>query len=85
MGEFLSHPIKDKISEDFESSYVKNLFNFQIRYGASGMQGWRKKMEDSHIADLNFLSDRSMSVFGVFDGHGGNKNNNLRKGSFTIC
>jgi hypothetical protein len=28
MGEFLSHPIKDKISEDFESSYVKNLFNF---------------------------------------------------------
>lgn len=33
------------------------------------MQGWRKRMEDSHISDLN-ASD-GIHVFGVFDGHGG--------------
>jgi protein phosphatase 1G len=33
------------------------------------MQGWRKRMEDSHISDLN-VSD-GVHVFGVFDGHGG--------------
>jgi len=49
------------------------------------MQGWRKKMEDSHITDLNIFGDSSMSVFGVFDGHGGIKKCNIRKGSCTIC
>lgn len=33
------------------------------------MQGWRKGMEDAHMAVLNFEGD--MSLFGVFDGHGG--------------
>jgi serine/threonine protein phosphatase PrpC len=33
------------------------------------MQGWRKGMEDSHIAALDIEND--ISVFGVFDGHGG--------------
>jgi protein phosphatase 1G len=31
--------------------------------------GWRTKMEDSHIAQTG-LPDK-VSVFGVFDGHGG--------------
>jgi len=35
------------------------------------MQGWRNTMEDSHIAATNL--DNNVSVFGVFDGHGGNK------------
>jgi serine/threonine protein phosphatase PrpC len=36
------------------------------------MQGWRKKMEDSHIADLNVVVDgKKYNIFGVFDGHGG--------------
>jgi serine/threonine protein phosphatase PrpC len=34
------------------------------------MQGWRKRMEDSHISDINVGSE-NISVFGVFDGHGG--------------
>lgn len=34
-----------------------------------GMQGWRKSMEDAHIAQLD-LTD-GVAVFGVFDGHGG--------------
>ena len=36
------------------------------------MQGWRKRMEDSHIADISLLSDNKLNTFGVFDGHGGN-------------
>lgn len=35
------------------------------------MQGWRKKMEDSHISDLNVGENKNVHVFGVFDGHGG--------------
>ena len=41
-----------------------------MRYGASGMQGWRKRMEDSHISDMN-IGNGKTCVFGVFDGHGG--------------
>lgn len=33
------------------------------------MQGWRKGMEDSHLAILDLEND--ISFFGVFDGHGG--------------
>jgi serine/threonine protein phosphatase PrpC len=33
------------------------------------MQGWRKTMEDSHIADINYFTN--CSLFGVMDGHGG--------------
>ena len=40
-----------------------------MRYGASGMQGWRRSMEDSHIANLD-IGD-GIAIFGVFDGHGG--------------
>ena len=40
-----------------------------MRYVATGMQGWRRSMEDSHIAQMNLTGN--VSVFGVFDGHGG--------------
>jgi protein phosphatase 1G len=33
------------------------------------MQGWRKRMEDSHIANLSI--NEKTHIFGVFDGHGG--------------
>jgi serine/threonine protein phosphatase PrpC len=32
------------------------------------MQGWRKSMEDTHIASIDI---EGLSIFGVFDGHGG--------------
>jgi protein phosphatase 1G len=35
------------------------------------MQGWRKRMEDSHISDLSKGNNGKLHVFGVFDGHGG--------------
>jgi protein phosphatase 1G len=34
------------------------------------MQGWRNGMEDAHIVRTNINSE-GISVFGVFDGHGG--------------
>lgn len=33
------------------------------------MQGWRNTMEDSHITKVDLTPE--ISVFGVFDGHGG--------------
>jgi len=41
--------------------------------GFSAMQGWRKTMEDAHLVapPLKGLGWRSISVFGVLDGHGG--------------
>ena len=40
-----------------------------------GMQGWRRTMEDSHIAHTDL--DNGVSLFGVFDGHGGKSTNFL--------
>jgi hypothetical protein len=40
-----------------------------MRYGATGMQGWRNTMEDAHITELD-LGD-GVAFFGVYDGHGG--------------
>jgi len=62
MGEFLSTPNRDKHSETGEGG--------NIRYVAVGMQGWRRSMEDAHIAYIN-MDGSGVSLFGVFDGHGG--------------
>ena len=35
------------------------------------MQGWRKRQEDAHIANLDLGPSNKTQVFGVFDGHGG--------------
>jgi serine/threonine protein phosphatase PrpC len=32
--------------------------------------GWRRYMEDAHLA-VSLLSDGKLSLFAVFDGHGG--------------
>ena len=37
------------------------------------MQGWRKRMEDAHITDLDLGPSQNTQIFGVFDGHGGNE------------
>lgn len=70
MGPYLAVPKKEKETENGENAKVRNTNdnNFQVKFGACGMQGWRNTMEDSHIA---FISLENVSVFGVFDGHGG--------------
>jgi len=62
MGEFLSTPNRDKQTESGEGG--------NVRFVACGMQGWRRSMEDAHIAHVN-INGSGCSLFGVFDGHGG--------------
>jgi serine/threonine protein phosphatase PrpC len=49
-----------------------NIFGNR-QYAVSEMQGWRLSMEDSHVARTDILTDSKepISIFGVFDGHGG--------------
>lgn len=61
MGPYLGTPNTAKDSQNGDSSVC--------RWGATSMQGWRKSQEDTHIARTD-LPD-GVSIFGVFDGHGG--------------
>lgn len=61
MGIYLSKPNKTKSSQIGEGA--------RLKYGVSAMQGWRMSMEDSHISEPSFAD--GMSLFAVFDGHGG--------------
>ncbi|CAM9244524.1 unnamed protein product, partial [Phaeothamnion confervicola] len=74
MGVFLSTPVTDKRTEGGESK--------TLQYGASEMQGWRRSMEDTHLACLDIPAppaspagspsgNGTVALFGVFDGHGG--------------
>jgi hypothetical protein len=73
MGPYLAVPKKEKDSVDGENAKVPHPLIFanplQMRYGATGMQGWRNTMEDAHITELD-LGD-GVAFFGVYDGHGG--------------
>jgi len=69
MGIYMSVACKDvEIEEGFGNG---------VKYAVGEMQGWRKSMEDAHIT-YSTLDDQighdvniPMSLFGVFDGHGG--------------
>lgn len=67
MSAFLEEAIKDKKLNDGETDRYK--------FGQAEMQGWRSTMEDASIAEvLEKDSDgNDRSVFGIFDGHGGNQ------------
>lgn len=64
MGDTLAKPITEKQSERWE--------NETLRVGASGMQGWRRGMEDAHTCILSLDgAPPGFAFFGVFDGHCG--------------
>jgi len=65
MGGLLSSPITTKETEDGKGKAG------QFEFGVSAMQGWRKAMEDSHLALPDFDPQNKFGLFGVFDGHGG--------------
>jgi hypothetical protein len=54
MGGFLSKPVTDKKSEDEEGA--------GYRVGASAMQGWRRGMEDAHLALLQVPGLKGVEV-----------------------
>ncbi|CAD8121833.1 unnamed protein product [Paramecium sonneborni] len=61
MGPYLSQPKTEKKTTVGQGK--------SVIFAASEMQGWRNSMEDAHINRPDVLQD--VSVFGVFDGHGG--------------
>jgi len=79
MGAYLSTPHTEIESEIGEGN--------GLQYAVGSMQGWRKNQEDAHVActdlsvikalisdnscDHTALDVKSLSAFGVFDGHGG--------------
>lgn len=63
MGAYLSAPVTEK--ERFEGG------GKAVSYGGGAMQGWRRTMEDAHIAEVGLNGDPGCAIFGVFDGHGG--------------
>jgi len=65
MGNFLDTPITDKETET-GADPAKGL-----QYGISAMQGWRAQMEDDHVQLLSLPEIPELSLFGVYDGHGG--------------
>lgn len=65
MGNFLDTPITEKETEVGEDP-AKGL-----KFGISAMQGWRAQMEDDHVQILSLPEIPELSLFGVYDGHGG--------------
>ncbi|KAI8912836.1 phosphatase 2C-like domain-containing protein [Gorgonomyces haynaldii] len=64
MGQTLSEPITEKHTTSGEDE--------RLKWAATGMQGWRITMEDSHTTMLSISeSSPKVSYFSVFDGHGG--------------
>jgi len=63
----VSDRLEDPVTE--KETCVSEANNLQ--FGVSSMQGWRSSMEDNHnmIGSLNGLSN--ISLFGIYDGHGG--------------
>jgi protein phosphatase 1G len=65
MGAYLAKPDTEK-----ETSAGQSKQN-HVKFGHSSMQGWRVNMEDAYLAVPNLSSMSDLSIFGVFDGHGG--------------
>lgn len=65
MGAYLSAPVTHK--DFFEGASP------DVIYGGASMQGWRRTMEDAHIATTELGGAPSSAMFGVFDGHGGSE------------
>lgn len=64
MGSYLDKPITEKHSDSGSGN--------GIGWGVSCMQGWRTGMEDAHVTLAELRPEfPAMSLFAVFDGHGG--------------
>lgn len=66
MGNKPSHPTVDKVNSH------EYLTSTGLLVGASGIQGWRDEMEDTHVViDIPSSPDHNHTLLALFDGHGG--------------
>jgi len=69
MGTYLSTPVTEK---GIDEGQALDSSQNSLTWAVVDMQGWRKSMEDSHIAQTKVaLSNKNARVFAIFDGHGG--------------
>jgi protein phosphatase 1G len=69
MNSVLKTPCKTKDTESGSSSD-----EWSLKFTASSLPGWKICLEDTYISKLNVVrtkADLPISIFGVFDGHGG--------------
>ena len=72
---FLSSPITD--------THCRKGHNEVCSWASCAMQGWRKQMEDTHIACvLDLPSGGKATLFAIFDGHGGSDVSDLAQNHF---
>ena len=92
MGTYLSTPVLDKCEESGSSDPLPpegggggdnatSASSPDVSWGVVDMQGWRKSMEDAHVAQTDVRPPPTRKpppdggdparVFAVFDGHGG--------------
>ena len=64
-----------------EKKYEKNESNY-LRFGTCSMQGWRARMEDSYINEINIGDKKQYNIFGIFDGHRGKETSQFVKNHF---
>lgn len=72
MGAYLDKP---KTEKETEMGFMELNGYKELPFAVSSMQGWRKTMEDAHIAIPNLETQYDVpigtSLYAVFDGHGG--------------
>ncbi|KAF2072397.1 hypothetical protein CYY_006289 [Polysphondylium violaceum] len=59
--------------------------NFEMKYGSHTAQGTRKHMEDRYKIKIGLDNNPNISIFGVFDGHGGEKAADFVKKKIVHC
>ncbi|EGG20333.1 protein phosphatase 2C [Cavenderia fasciculata] len=66
---------QDAVVPDYISSMMMSCLDSElsIKYGISSFQGTRRYMEDRQKIKIGFDNNPNVSLFGVFDGHGGYK------------
>ncbi|KAI8471037.1 MAG: phosphatase 2C-like domain-containing protein [Monoraphidium minutum] len=70
MGAYLAVPVTAKERFEGQGPLKNQDESIMVVYGGAAMQGWRRTMEDAHIAQTG-LGHGTGAMFGVFDGHGG--------------
>eukprot|EP00891_Asterochloris_glomerata_P002141 jgi/Astpho2/2141/Aster-03135 len=70
MGAYLSTP---NTAKETWSGSMGSHGPLKLVFGGASMQGWRRSMEDAHIAQTNLGDTEDAAIFGVFDGHGGSE------------